>query len=381
MLVCLALSSGMLHSASAAELQWRKAAPRHFKPSAAAQPIAKANNFAKPQPRRDGAVRAVAFESNEPVELQGPKFAAEPDDAQPADEAHLTSRVVDSGRAAAAEEFNTVRAAQLQTTEPDTDNRYGEQIVEPFGQPPEVTESTETNEVELNEEQITLPPEEMTETQPAPPATIERQPTLNQRQPRSFQPAPAPSAPRPDPFVEDDDETNVGLPNTEDPTLSDEGVDSQADCAKELAALKAHTLDQVDLSIVVAGNPGKDFPVECSIDDGAWHAGRCWDETTYMWKASAICHKPLYFEDEALERYGHSWGPCLDPIVSGAHFFATLPVLPYCMGVHPPTECMYALGHYRPGSCAPYTIGPVPLSCRGAVLEAGAVVGAAAILP
>ncbi len=100
-----------------------------------------------------------------------------------------------------------------------------------------------------------------------------------------------------------------------------------------------------------------------------------------MWKASAICHKPLYFEDEALERYGHSWGPYLDPIVSGAHFFSRLPVLPYCMGVTPPNECMYALGYYRPGNCAPYLIPPVPISCRGAVLEAGGVVGAAAILP
>jgi hypothetical protein len=100
-----------------------------------------------------------------------------------------------------------------------------------------------------------------------------------------------------------------------------------------------------------------------------------------MWKASALCHKPLYFEDEALERYGHSWGPCLDPLVSGAHFFCKLPVLPYCMGVTPPNECMYALGHYRPGNCAPYMCDPIPLSCRGAVFEAGAVVGAAAILP
>jgi hypothetical protein len=46
------------------------------------------------------------------------------------------------------------------------------------------------------------------------------------------------------------------------------------------------------------------------------------------------------------------------------------------MGVTPPTECMYALGHYRPGNCAPYMINPVPLSCRGAALEAGAVAGA-----
>jgi hypothetical protein len=100
-----------------------------------------------------------------------------------------------------------------------------------------------------------------------------------------------------------------------------------------------------------------------------------------MWKASALCHKPLYFEDEQLERYGHSWPPCCQPLVSGAHFFTRLPVIPYCMGVEPPNECIYALGHYRPGSCAPYLCSPIPISARGAIFEAGAAVGAAAILP
>jgi hypothetical protein len=38
-------------------------------------------------------------------------------------------------------------------------------------------------------------------------------------------------------------------------------------------------------------------------------------------------------------------------------------------------------GHYRPGSCAPYYIEPLPISCRGALFQAGAVVGTAAILP
>ena len=228
--------------------------------------------------------------------------------------------------------------------------------------------------MELNEEEMTLPAEEPPQTETAPQDDASRQP-------RTFQPAPPRNAPRPDPFVEADEEPDAGLPPVDDPTLADEGRDADLDCREELAKLKARTLDQVDLSIAVAGDPGQDFPVECSIDDGTWHEGRCWDETTYMWKASALCHKPLYFEDEALERYGHSWGPYLDPFVSGAHFFCKLPVLPYCMGVQPPNECVYALGHYRPGNCAPYMINPVPLSCRGGLFQAGAVVGAAAALP
>jgi hypothetical protein len=51
------------------------------------------------------------------------------------------------------------------------------------------------------------------------------------------------------------------------------------------------------------------------------------------------------------------------------------------MGVEPPCECIYALGHYRPGNCAPYMCNPVPLSFRGALFEAGVVTGTAAALP
>jgi hypothetical protein len=152
-------------------------------------------------------------------------------------------------------------------------------------------------------------------------------------------------------------------------------------CADAHADLQAATLDKVMLDIRIAGTAGLDYPYECSLNTGEWHAGRCWPETTYMWKASALCHKPLYFEDQQMERYGHSWGPCCDSLASGVHFFTRLPVLPYCMGVTPPCECIYSLGYYRPGSCAPRYIDPIPISLRGALFEAGAVVGAAAALP
>ena len=102
---------------------------------------------------------------------------------------------------------------------------------------------------------------------------------------------------------------------------------------------------------------------------------------TFMWKAAALCHKPLYFEDVHLERYGHSWGWHLQPFVSGAHFFTTIPILPYKMGLETPNECVYTLGHYRPGDCAPYLIEPLGTSPRAVVWQAGAIVGAAAIVP
>ncbi|MBX3412545.1 MAG: hypothetical protein KF708_07645 [Pirellulales bacterium] len=123
-----------------------------------------------------------------------------------------------------------------------------------------------------------------------------------------------------------------------------------------------------------------EFPRECGLGDSIFEP-RAWPLTTFTWKASALCHKPLYFEEMALERYGHSTGPLTQPFVSGAHFFVTLPILPYLMGVEPPCECIYDLGYYRPGSCAPYMIYPIPISLRGAVLEAGAWVGGVFLIP
>ncbi|HEY3394886.1 MAG TPA: hypothetical protein VGK58_19435 [Lacipirellulaceae bacterium] len=175
--------------------------------------------------------------------------------------------------------------------------------------------------------------------------------------------------------------TPSDLPAASADVVEDERQKAAAACSQSLGNLRTKTVDQVNLSIAVAGNEGVDFPFECSIDRGDWHPGRAWEQTTYLWKASALCHKPLYFEDEQLERYGHSFAPCCQPLISGAHFFCTLPVLPYCMGVSPPMECEYALGHYRPGSCAPYMINPVPISVRGALIQAGAVTGTAAVLP
>ena len=102
---------------------------------------------------------------------------------------------------------------------------------------------------------------------------------------------------------------------------------------------------------------------------------------TYHWTASALCHKPLYFEQEQLERYGHSVGPFLEPAVSAAHFFLSVPIVPYKMGIHPPNECHYALGYYRPGNCAPYMIPPIPISLRGALYQAGAVTGMIYAIP
>ncbi len=119
-----------------------------------------------------------------------------------------------------------------------------------------------------------------------------------------------------------------------------------------------------------------DLPQDCPLGNDVFQ-GRCWCPTTFAWTASSLCHKPLYFDDTSLEVYGHMWGPWVQPILSGARFFGTFFILPYEMGLELPGECIYALGDYRPGDCAPYQLDPLPLSIRAALFEAGAWTGGA----
>jgi hypothetical protein len=126
--------------------------------------------------------------------------------------------------------------------------------------------------------------------------------------------------------------------------------------------------------------PEGELPHDCPLGNEVFQK-RQFSPITYTWTASGLCHKPLYFEDVQLERYGHMAGPWLQPIASGAHFFATIPLLPYKMGLEPPNECIYSLGYYRPGNCAPYMFDPIPLSARGALFEGGAWVGGFFLFP
>jgi hypothetical protein len=101
---------------------------------------------------------------------------------------------------------------------------------------------------------------------------------------------------------------------------------------------------------------------------------RNWMGSEYYWLASGFCCGPLYFEEINVERYGYRVG-CLQPAVSAAHFFATIPLLPYKTLVHPPCECVYSLGYYRPGDCAPLQHEKFHLQADAAAAEGGMITG------
>lgn len=134
-----------------------------------------------------------------------------------------------------------------------------------------------------------------------------------------------------------------------------------------------------DLTVDITPSAG-DLPQDCPLGDKVFKP-RAFAPMTYTWTASGLCHKPLYFEDVQLERYGHMAGPWLQPFASGAHFFLTFPILPYKMGLELPNECIYTLGYYRPGSCTPYLFDPIPLSVRAALFQAGGWVAGSYLIP
>jgi hypothetical protein len=381
--------------AAAGELQWQ----RGKTPSARKAKQAETPASRKTRVHRDGAVRTVQYEV-----ASGPSFGDDYDDGQ------LRSLVVEPDEMADDDRGQVRTAQQLEFRPAEPDTRYQEELGTPFGEDPSATSPGFEEELDqdmgedlfpldepgveapptFNDDEYALPP---ADAPPSPARQPMREPLREPRRPTASPPRTfEPRQPQRPSGRNSFDAEPLPRGTTSFPTRSDDSsggyfdndrdaAAAEVSCSEELAKLKASTLQDVELTIAVNGVAGEDFPVECSIDDGTWYAGRCWAHTVYTWKASALCHKPLYFEDEALERYGHSWGPCCDPLVSGAHFFSKLAVLPYCMGIAPPCECQYALGHYRPGSCAPYMCDPIPIMSRATLLQAGAVVGTAALLP
>ena len=132
-------------------------------------------------------------------------------------------------------------------------------------------------------------------------------------------------------------------------------------------AIPSKPLNQLGISIAQPeGKLPTDLAGPCWTQINQTSAvSRCWPVFSYNWDATCFYHNPLYFEEVNLERYGYQCGDrswccsygrecCLQPAASAAHFFGTIPALPYCLVADCPTECVYTLGHYRPGNCNPW---------------------------
>ncbi|NNJ28132.1 hypothetical protein [Alienimonas chondri] len=93
-------------------------------------------------------------------------------------------------------------------------------------------------------------------------------------------------------------------------------------------------------------------------------------------------HRPLYFEDPNLERCGISTGPLTQPIVSGAHFFGTVPLLPWWAATRPCNELVRATPYCPP--CRKYDFAAnylPPPEAPGALAEGAALSAFFLLLP
>ncbi len=106
-----------------------------------------------------------------------------------------------------------------------------------------------------------------------------------------------------------------------------------------------------------------------------------WAGTNVQWSATCMHHRPLYFEEINAERYGYTVSYAFQPVISAARFFAAIPALPYKMVVERPRDCIYTLGHYRPGSCVPRRCNRIPWSFGGSAVETGVIAGLILLIP
>jgi hypothetical protein len=159
---------------------------------------------------------------------------------------------------------------------------------------------------------------------------------------------------------------------------SDAAADDAADVARDFQYDFCHTerelsrpLDQISAAIPLRDD--ERLPPDCANDLFRAAAGtgpRFGSMTNFHWQATNFFHRPVYFEDVPLERYGQTCHAHLQPAISGAKFFLTLPVLPYKVGVNCPWECVTSMGHVPPGTCAPCVRQTLPVEVDAGLLEA-----------
>ena len=144
-------------------------------------------------------------------------------------------------------------------------------------------------------------------------------------------------------------------------------------------------ISDINTDISLKGGASALMPLDCATDlfqpGPAGGETRGWPCLEFNWEATNFSHRPLYFDETPLERYGQTIHPNLQPVLSGVHFFGMLPLLPYKMGVDRPHDEIYTLGHYRPGDSAPCLRQRLPLEFDAATFEALTIAGLILLIP
>jgi hypothetical protein len=170
------------------------------------------------------------------------------------------------------------------------------------------------------------------------------------------------------------------------PSLSEPSEDSRPDeskLQKEVSRLKTDIRTiKPTLSYALKGIRKEDLPSDFDerLEAGEYIA-RQTSPTVLQWAPSNMWYYPLYFEDPALERYGHSYHPLVQPFASTGRFATQLAGLPYQMALHPVCSKEYPLGYYRPGEPAPKKFYQIPFNEEATLLEVATIAGLILIIP
>lgn len=97
---------------------------------------------------------------------------------------------------------------------------------------------------------------------------------------------------------------------------------------------------------VLPRNVGLDYAR--SLGELQGDVGPRWYLSPYSWEAAGLFHRPLYFEDAALERQGRSRFAPLQPGISAFRAAGQLVLLPAHMIYRRPMDCIYSYGYGDP---------------------------------
>jgi hypothetical protein len=163
--------------------------------------------------------------------------------------------------------------------------------------------------------------------------------------------------------------------------FDEQGANGQVGNASQRLTRDISTI-QPTLSYAFRGIDETQLPDEFfdRMDNGEYVA-RTTSPTVLQWAPSNLWHNPAYFEDPALERYGHTYHPLVQPFASSARFSTQLIGLPYQMALHPVHTREYALGFYRPGDYAPKLHYQIPFNQEATLAQAAAIAGFLIIFP
>ncbi len=114
---------------------------------------------------------------------------------------------------------------------------------------------------------------------------------------------------------------------------------------------------------------------------GEQYTPRNFPDVAMCWTAPDTKYYPLYFQDPALERYGHTHHHLIQPVISSARFSGQLVMMPYQLTIDPPWDLQSPLGWYRPGDVVPKLRYPFPWNTKAAAVQAAAVTGFIYLIP